>query len=167
MSQEQIQVPKGWKEVSLNDVCEIVSGTGFPKAYQNLVSTGIPFIKVSDMNLNGNEKQIVTSNFSVNDEIIKKIKAKKYPEETIIFPKIGGAILTNKKRILSKPSCFDNNVMGLIPNDVINGNFFYHFIQSLQLKDYTKSGPVPSLEAKKFAKIQFLLPPLPIQKKIV
>ena len=127
---EPVQIPKGWKEVSLGDVCKIVSGTGFPKAYQNSVSANIPFLKVSDMNLKGNEKYIVTSNFSVNDEIIKKIKAKKYPERTIIFPKIGGAILTNKKRILSKPSCFDNNVMGLIPNDEINGNFFYYFIHA-------------------------------------
>ena len=167
MTQEEITVPKNWKKVFLEDVCKIVSGNGFPKAYQNLVSTGIPFIKVSDMNLNGNEKHILTSNFSVNDKIIKKINAKKYPEGTIIFPKIGGAILTNKKRILSKSSCFDNNVMGLIPNKEINGNFFYYVIQGLHLKDFIKNGPIPSLDTKKFIKFQFLLPPLSIQKQIV
>ena len=151
MSQDRIQTIHGWEEVCLSDVCKIVSGTGFPKAYQNIVSSGIPFLKVSDMNLKGNEKYIVASNFAVNDKIIKKINAKKYPENTIIFPKIGGAILTNKKRILSMPSCFDNNVMGLIGNNKINNSFLYYFIQRLRLENYAKNGPVPALDMKKLS----------------
>jgi len=107
------------------------------------------------------------SNFYVNEEIIKKIKAKKYPKDTIIFPKIGGAILTNKKRILSEESCFDNNVMGLIPNQQILSELLYYFMLNVDLKKFIKSGPVPSLDTKKLSQSSILVPPKEIQKKII
>jgi len=162
----QIQIPKAWELKKLENVSKLVSGNGFPREYQNVVDKGIPFIKVEDMNSQGNEKFIFKSNFYVNEEIIKKIKAKKYPKGTIIFPKIGGAILTNKKRILTEESCFDNNVMGLISNQQILSEFLYKFILNLDLKKFIKNGPVPSIDTKKLAHSSILVPPKEIQKKI-
>ena len=59
----------------------------------------IPFIKVSDMNTEGNEKAMSKSANTVDAQMLKDLKAKTYPAGSVIFPKVGGALLTNKKRI--------------------------------------------------------------------
>ena len=80
--------------VKLGDVCKIVSGSGFPKRYQGSLGKEYPFLKVSDMNLVGNQTFITIWNNSVDSEQLSKMKAKVYPSGTVIFPKIGAAIAT-------------------------------------------------------------------------
>jgi len=54
----EIQIPKGWKLEKFENISKLVSGNGFPREYQKEVDKGIPFIKVADMNSQGNEKFI-------------------------------------------------------------------------------------------------------------
>ena len=89
-----------WRDVKVADVAKAVGGNGFPKEYQLNTDKPIPFYKVSDMNIAGNEIEMYSANSYVDDEDLKEIRAKWHPSGTIIFPKIGGAISTNKKRIL-------------------------------------------------------------------
>ncbi|MBK7345871.1 MAG: hypothetical protein IPI98_02885 [Chitinophagaceae bacterium] len=62
----------------------------------------IPFFKVSDMNYAGHEVFMKHSNIFLNKIDIIKLKIKLYPKETVIFPKRVGAILTNKKDLISR-----------------------------------------------------------------
>jgi type I restriction enzyme, S subunit len=71
------------------------------------------------MNLPGNEKYITASNNHIDQEAAARMRAKIHPEGTVIFPKIGGAIATNKRRILTKGSAIDNNCLGKLPWDYI------------------------------------------------
>ena len=122
-----IKVDPKWPMVELEEIAKIESGFGFPKNYQGKPDQEIPFLKVSDMNTEGNENEIIYWNNTVSTKELKKLKAKSFPINTIIFPKIGAAIKTNKKRILTKKSTFDNNVMGAIPNEnKIAPRFFVH-----------------------------------------
>ena len=92
--------PNGVPFQPLGNVCEIRSGWGFPNVEQGKVEGEFPFFKVGDMNNNGNEMFMYTANNYINDDVVKKLKCKPAPAGTIIFPKIGAAIGTNKKRIL-------------------------------------------------------------------
>ena len=94
----------------------IESGFGFPLAHQCQTTEDFPFLKVSDMNLLGNETKIVSWNNSVSLNTLKQLKAKAFPAGTVMFPKICAEIVTNKKRILTRESTFDNNVMGIVPD---------------------------------------------------
>ena len=55
------------------------------------------------------------------------------PEQSIIFPKRGAAIMTNKVRSSYKKCVLDTNLMALIPNENINSDFLYYFILRYQL----------------------------------
>ena len=112
-----IAVDPEWPMVAVGgSVAAVESGFGFPRAFQGKTEENIPFLKVSDMNLPSNEMHIVSWNNSISNDVLRELKAKSFPHGTVIFPKIGAAIATNKKRILARESTYDNNVMGIIPN---------------------------------------------------
>jgi len=153
--------------VKLGDICEIVSGVGFPLDQQGLSDEVIPFLKVSDMNILGNEIFIKSWNNSVSENIAKFLKGRICPPGTIIFPKIGAAIATNKKRILTKPSLFDNNVMGFIPGGIVDSAFLFYVLQQINLSDWASDSQPPSMK-KSFVSEQVIpLPPLEVQREIV
>lgn len=105
-----------WKKFPLSEIASIGSGAGFPIADQGSEGEEFPFIKVSDMNLPSNERIIQTWNNSVSEVVRHKLRATAFRAGSVIFPKIGAAIATNKKRILTRPTCVDNNVMAVAAN---------------------------------------------------
>ena len=132
--------------VPLGAVAEVRSGWGFPNAYQGQKTGAYPFYKVSDMNIVGNETTMNLANNYIDDAVVKKLGVSPAPSGTIIFPKIGAAIATNKKRLLSVPSAYDNNVTGLIPSDKILSRFLYYWMQTINLSTLANdSGAVPSI----------------------
>ena len=125
---------------------EVRSGWGFPTIYQGQREGSYPFYKVSDMNIIGNETIMDLANNYIDDAVIKKLRISLAPEGTVIFPKIGAAVATNKKRLLSLPSAYDNNVMGLIPKENIISGFLFYWIQTINLTTLANdSGAVPSI----------------------
>ena len=156
-----------WKTIKLDDIAKPVGGSGFPKKYQGKKEGEIPFFKVSDMNLPENDKYMYSANNFVSRETLKEMKAKTFPAGTIIFPKIGGAISTNKKRILTRTSAFDNNVMGLIPSEKISSEYLYMLFLSLDLYEISNKAALPSITVTAVKEITILLPPLAEQERIV
>jgi type I restriction enzyme S subunit len=133
-----------WKP--LVEVTEVRSGWGFPHAYQGKVKGTYPFYKVSDMNILGNETTMDSANNYIDDTVVKRLGVSPAPAGTIIFPKIGAAVATNKKRLLSLPSAYDNNVMGLIPSEKIISRFLFYWMQTINLSTLANdSGAVPSI----------------------
>lgn len=160
--------PDGVTFQPLGNVCEIRSGWGFPNAEQGKKEGEFPFFKVGDMNNDGNEMFMYTANNYIDAEVVKKLKCKPAPEGTIIFPKIGAAIGTNKKRILVKESCYDNNVMGLIASQELNPRFLFYIMHSVDLMSFTDSaGAVPSIRKSAVEKYNIPVPPLEVQSEIV
>ena len=131
MNQALYDLPEGWEWVRLGDYADIQSGVGFPPEFQGNLNSDIPFLKVSDMNLPENSKEIRSWNNSISNEIAQTLRAKIMPSGTVIFPKVGAAIGTNKKRILLKPSVFDNNVMGIYPKEKIHNSYLFWYFHLL------------------------------------
>ena len=165
MTQNKSQ--KDWQIGKLGEICKIVSGNT-PKGIENISNTGnYQFYKVSDMNSSGNEVKMTRSNYNLSNEEIVKLKLKLYPKGTVIFPKRGGAILTNKKRVLSKDSTFDLNLMGVLPNENVNSSFLFYWFINLDLGKICDGSNIPQINNKNIAPLDFPLPPLETQQAIV
>ena len=112
-----------WITSALLDIAVIQSGSGFPKKYQGISGEKYPFYKVSDMNLIGNEESLHFENNTISAKTRDILKPSLFSIGSIVFPKVGAAIATNKKRILTKVGCVDNNIMGAIPKeDTLDGS---------------------------------------------
>lgn len=157
--------PDGVEFVKLGEVCELRAGWGFPTKEQGLKEGKYPFYKVADMN---NSTMFMSSaNNYISEETSRKLRCKPAPKGTIIFPKIGATMATNKKRILTQEACYDNNVMGLIAHS-INAKFLYYLLSQVELLSFTNGfGAVPSLDRKKIENYEIPLPPIEVQTEIV
>lgn len=156
------------KYCDLGALCNIKSGFAFPLKYQGHKDMPIPFFKVSDMNNISNKYEMQVSENYVNESILKSIKGLVFPVGSLVFPKIGATIHTDKKRLLAIESIVDNNIMVLIPNkELLNPYFLFYFFNTFKLADIINTGAVPTISAETVRSIQ--IPELDIeeQKNIV
>jgi type I restriction enzyme S subunit len=159
---------KGWPQSPLAEVASVGSGAGFPLDFQGQKDGEFPFLKVSDMNLPGNEHAIQRWNNSVSEEVRARLRATAFPPGSVIFPKIGAAIATNKKRLLIRSSCVDNNVMAVAPHaDRLESDFLYYLLKTKNLSDFASDSNPPSIRKTVVESWSIPVPPLNEQRRIV
>lgn len=165
------KLPKGWVHTSLGEVCkEINSGSGFPKIYQGMLSGDYPFAKVGDLSkyYRSGKKIIDSANNYISENQRQKIKAKIFPEGTIVFPKIGEALKGNYRLLTKREMLFDNNVMGVTPDSSIaNPEFIYYFLLTQDFGKFSVATAVPSIRRGDVESIELLLPDFCEQQRIV
>ena len=74
--------------------------------------------------------------------------------------------MTNKKRILSKPSCVDNNVVALVPSDNILSEFLFQKMLITDLYELSSKAALPSIKSSTLRNHVIDLPSLMDQKKV-
>jgi type I restriction enzyme S subunit len=150
-----------WEKKTIGDICILKSGNS---SSNNSKPGNLPYVKVGDMTINGNEKTITTSTLFVDYEENKK---NIFPKGTVIFPKRGGAILTNKKRLTAVEICCDLNIMGVIPTDKILSEFLYYYFIGIDFAELCNGAAIPQINNIDINPLTISLPPLPEQKRIV
>ena len=160
------ELPNGWRWTTVGSIGLVASGQT-PKGINDLDLDGeIPFYKISDMNKLGNERFMRASEIALDHDETERLGIHVREQGTVIFPKRGGAIATNKKRILSCPSAYDLNIMGVLPY-IVPTDFFYQWLLSIDLAALSDGSNVPQLNHKDIDPLPFPLPPLPEQQAIV
>ncbi len=149
----------GWEQKILKEVCELKSGTTIPTSLERNKGD-VLYTKVADMNLPDNEVEMNTSSRFVNSNEIKLNQI--IPEGAIIFPKRGGAIATNKKRKIVKPTIVDLNTMAIIPSKKINNDYFFHWFQLFDLNSISNGANIPQINNYSFDEVYI---PYPISLK--
>jgi type I restriction enzyme M protein len=156
-----------YPKMKIKEIGTVESGYVFPLDKQGDNNKPIPFYKVSDMNLPGNEIFMKVQNNTIDRNGLNDLRAKSFPVNTIIFPKIGAAIATNKKRILTKEAVVDNNVMGIIPNGTINPIYLYSILRSINISIWASEAQPPSMKKTTVEEFEIPVPPITIQEEIV
>jgi type I restriction enzyme S subunit len=156
-----------WKHTKLGDIGSWAVGSGFPISAQGSQTGKILFAKVSDMNNAGNEKFILNTNNTITEEVAKDLKVNIHPKGTVIFPKIGGAIATNKRRILVKPTAIDNNCLGITPKNEVTTDWLYLILSAIDFSKYQAGTSVPALAQGVLQDIPVMLPSESVQESVV
>ncbi|ELY4775508.1 restriction endonuclease subunit S [Cronobacter dublinensis] len=138
------EVPQHWQTGRLGSFGYFISGCGFPHEYQGSQDGLYPFYKVSDTNNDGNEKYLSKAENYVSKEVASKLGARICSAGGIMFPKVGAALLGNKRRILTLPSITDNNTMVYFSYEG-NSSYWYYWLSQLDFGQLSNPGPVPSI----------------------
>ena len=160
-------LPTNWSLVPLITLGSWAIGSGFPKSEQGVTDGRYFFLKVSDMNLPGNEKYVTVANNYIDEAAATRLRTKIHPPGTIIFPKIGGAIATNKRRILTGEAAIDNNCLGITFSNEVNIEWAYLLLSTFDFAQYQAGTAVPALQQGRLGEIPVMLPPFAEQRRIV
>lgn len=155
-------IPDSWKWARITDCGAFISGYT-PKPDQLVDHGDIPYFKVADMNTKGNELFMSITSCYLSD----KAPQKYFLKNTIVYPKNGGAVFTNKKRILSQDSVVDLNTGGYSVIGPVYLMYYYYFFSLIDFRQCCKGTALPTIDMEKLKKKWVPLPPLAEQKRIV
>lgn len=167
IAESDYMLPDGWAWIPLGHIGIWATGCGFPKQYQGEIGGEFLFCKVSDMNLPGNELEIRTTVNTITSEVMKQMRVRANPAGTVIFPKIGGAIATHKRRVTIRPTIIDNNCSGIKPIGLTDTRWLFLLLRSIDLTRYQSGTSVPAVSQGSLDPIRVGLPPLAEQRRIV
>ena len=151
----------------MGEVGKARSGIGFPDAEQG-GTEGIPFFKVSDMNLDGNGNEMNHANNYVSAE---QIAARRWAPITevpaVFFAKVGAAVMLNRKRLCRFPFLLDNNTMAYsLDQNVWDADFAKALFETVDLTSLVQVGALPSYNAGDVEAMEIMLPTMAEQEKI-
>lgn len=145
---------------TIRSECELFAGNSLPKGEKfSGQDGGYLLLKVSDLNATENAKIVVSAKewLSGKVEVRRSLVA---PKGSIVFPKRGGAISTNKKRILGRPAILDPNLMAVSPKaeSTISFNYLRSWFELLDLVTISSGSSVPQLNKKDVEPLELTLP---------
>ena len=159
------EIPAHWEVRVLKNIGDLQGGAGFPDMKQGDQTQEFPFFKVGDMSLGGNIREMVQYQHSVSQFTARQLRAFVFPPGTIVFAKVGAALMLNRRRILVRPSCIDNNMMGFVPR-VCDPEWAMYWLSGLDMRKLANPGAVPSVNERQMQDTPVVVPPIAEQRAI-
>ncbi len=155
---------------NLLDVVTIANGQT-PKGLLDQLDTvahdeSVPYFKVGDMN-HADGRYMSEARFHVSRETAARLGLHVREAGTVLLPKRGGAIATNKKRLLRAAAAFDLNTMGLVCGPEIVPEYLWHWFDGVDLGRLADGSNVPQINAPQIRSLAIPVPSIDIQHRIV
>ena len=153
-----------WETVKLGEVAEIVTGNTPPKKDMSLYGNDYPFYKPTDLNAGINtihaEDNVSVKGFNAS---------RKLPKGSVLVTCIGATI--GKTGLIHREGICNQQINAILPNDNFIPKCLYYIVISdsfqRQIKSNASATTLPILNKSKFSDLEFRLPPLPEQQRIV
>lgn len=149
-------MPERWVQTALGSICRFQAGDAFGRDRQGRTIGDHPFIKVSDMNLVGNELYIARANNWISDE--EACNYRLHPKDAVVFAKIGIALTYNRRRRLTRPTVIDNNMMSAVCISEVNPVWFYYLLSTIDFNLISSGSALPYLTVKDLSRISVEVP---------
>jgi type I restriction enzyme, S subunit len=149
------QIPEDWEIKQLGEFVEITSGES-PSKF-DFINNGIPYFKVEQLN-NGDFYAESTPYYV---KLGKTISA-----GSLVFPKRGASILSNKIRILKVDACMDTNLMALTCDPELNPNYLLYALTYSGLDKVADTTSIPQINNKHVLPYKIFYPSLIEQVRI-
>lgn len=156
--------------VELAAVADVQSG-GTPKGLDRITSEAesethkVPFYKVGDMNRDA--RYMKSSRSYLTETDVDSLGLKVIPTGSVIFPKAGGAIATDKKRLVQVPGPIDLNCMAVIPGAKMLPSYLAWFFDSFKLSDLSNGSILPQIGKTAVMQVRLPCPSLSEQEAVV
>lgn len=161
-------VPAEWSTYKISDFATINQGFTFSRDFQGNSNDEWNYFKVADIGLNLNSRYLTKALNTISEDTMHQIGCVPFKAGSIVFPRVGAALLNNNKKILAQDSIVDDNVLVLSVTDanICVNEFIYYALQNMRLESWCNSGLVPVISAKIVYKYILYLPSIREQQKI-
>lgn len=159
------KLPKGWRVLKIKEMTSIIGGGTPSTSIDEYYDGDIPWL--SPVDLSGYKKKYISrGRKNITKEGLKKSSARLLPKNSVLFSSrapIGYIAIAENE--LTTNQGFKN----LLPSPLYDPSFAYYFLK--YKKDYIESQAsgttFKEISGKKLGEIEFILPPLPEQQRIV
>lgn len=117
------------------------------------------YVKVDDLNYN--DKYVVDT----QNKVAEHSTVKRVTKGSVVFPKRGAAIMTNKVRIMGIDSYMDTNMMALT-SEKLDSEFLYNIISKEGLYKIADTSTIPQINNKHVEPYEVTIPSLAEQRRI-
>jgi type I restriction enzyme S subunit len=164
------EIPAHWEVRFLSEIAQAktsTSGADNLGKYDSVLASDevkVLFLKVSDLNLPGNETQLVSAQQVYRTNQLGRLNT--VPPQAIVFPKRGGAIGTNKKRMTVYHSLLDPNLIAVVAGAMVISEYLYYWFERFDLSTISDNTTIPQLNKKDIESIRLPLPTIAEQIQI-
>lgn len=151
--------------VQLRRIGALQAGAAFPHGEQGDLDGTIPYVKVGDLQHVDDEDRLLGAANRVTSKVATMLRSPVLLAGTIVLPKIGAALLLNRRAVLAEPSCLDQNVMG-VTVAVGDPRFVYYCLVGTDLGALSAPGPVPLLNEDAARAVRIPWPRTEVQREI-
>lgn len=159
------QLPKGWKEVQIKDITQVIGG-GTPSTSKKEYFDGdIPWVTPAD--LSGYKNTYISrGRRNLTKEGLEASSARLLPKDAVLYSTRApiGYVAISKN-----PLATNQGFKSILPSETVDSKYTYYYLKSI--KAYAESEAsgttFKELSGKKFGELKFPLAPLPEQKLIV
>lgn len=153
------EVPEHWTTVPIKRLGSLKGGAGFPHNEQGVEGEELSFHKVNALASAGIDGVLLASENTISREKAALLGAFVFPPKSIVFAKVGAALLLGRIRMLGENACIDNNMMGLVICQPEHDVGFVKYALSLVRFDLIASpGTVPSLNEAQIGNFPLVFP---------
>jgi type I restriction enzyme S subunit len=153
------EIPKDWRSLPIKHVGLLKGGAGFPHNSQGVVGESLDFHKVNALSRADAGGYLSQSDNTIAPDTAKRLGAFVFPPETIVFAKVGAALLLARIRVIRKESCIDNNMMGLIVHhELFDMSFVRYALELVRFDLIANPGAVPSLNEGQIGNFRLPIP---------
>jgi type I restriction enzyme S subunit len=159
-------INSSWPTVLLGVISRTYMGTTFPHEYQGNTEGDFPFTKVADFSAAGADLTLAGADNWVSKETARKLGARIVPPRSILYARVGAAMLLNQRRITLRSCIVDDNVRAL-SFEYGNPRYWLYLLTCLDLGELANPGPVPSVSEGQVSGVRIPFPSTEEQDRIV
>ncbi|WP_435108683.1 restriction endonuclease subunit S [Nocardiopsis synnemataformans] len=151
------KVADGWPLVRLNRLGRFYMGTTFPHQYQGVGEGEFPFVKVADFSCGDAYGWVLSAENWIDRTAARELRARIVPAGSVVYARVGAALLLNQRRILGRNSVVDDNVRAIKFHGG-DSRYWMHLLSFVDLAQIANPGPVPSVSESQMASLAFPSP---------
>lgn len=156
-----------WITLPLGELCRFKAGSAFPQDEQGSTSGAYPFVKVSDLSSSANSKFLNSANNWISADQAASLRPTIAPEGAVLFAKIGEGLRSERCRVATRATAYDNNLMSAVALEkTCDPGFLFYLMQVVGLSDYAEGSALPYLKQSVLQKIPCTVPAVIEQRAI-
>jgi len=161
------KIPEDWRISKLKEVAKVDSGNTAPQKEEHFIEGKYPFIRMQHLNVL-KENKFVKHFDLINEKAVREKKLKLFKKGSILLPKSGESIRTEKKAMLEFDSYVVNHLAVVEVEDIekLDNEYLFYYFRHFKLSSLIMQTTTPSINLSTIREIEIPLPPLHEQRKI-
>lgn len=136
-------------DVRISEIADVSQGRSLPSQVQGEQSGDIPWFKIADMTTAPNVLGYRQAATSFTSDEVRRLGGVIVPVGAVVFPRVGAAVLTEKKRVMDVAGALDENHLILTPRKQEDSELLLAVMERFRLASLVQQGAVPSLNMAK------------------